>query len=106
MAKDFKKNTHQALTGNTTTETKSYVSDGKESDFPRKPGRPKTKKEPTKTINIAVPVSMLEKLEVAKACYGNNMTQYVNALIATDIEKNFEQYETIYNGLNNIKHIK
>ena len=32
----------------------------------KKPGRPKTKTEPTKTINIAIPISVLNQVEIAK----------------------------------------
>lgn len=69
----------------------------------KKPGRPKTKTEETKTINIAVPVSVLEKIDIAKVCYGNNLTCYINRLIKKDIEANYEEYKNIINSLNNIK---
>ena len=61
----------------------------------KKPGRPKTKTEKTKTINIAVPVSVLEKIDIAKVCYGNNLTCYINRLIEKDIEANYEEYKNI-----------
>ena len=66
----------------------------------KKPGRPKTKTEPEKTINISVPISLLEKMEIAKAKHGNNLTKYVNAVIKSDIEAHFEEYKNIYNILN------
>lgn len=69
----------------------------------KKPGRPKTKTEETKTINIAVPISILEKIDIAKVCYGNNLTSYINKLIEKDIEMNYEEYKNIINSLNNIK---
>lgn len=69
----------------------------------KKPGRPKTKTEETKTINIAVPVSVLEKIDIAKVCYGNNLTSYINRLIKKDIEANYDEYKNIINSLNNIK---
>lgn len=68
----------------------------------RRPGRPKVKPEQTKTINIAVPVSVLAKTEIAKKCYNNNLTEYVNKLIERDLSENFDKYETIYNSLNNL----
>ncbi len=69
----------------------------------KRPGRPKTKTEETKTINIAVPVSVLEKMDIAKVCYGNNLTCYINRLIEKDIKANYEEYKNIINSLNNIK---
>lgn len=69
----------------------------------RKVGRPKIKTEPTKTINIAVPVSVLEKLDTVKVCYGNNLTQYINKLIEKDIEANYDNYKNIADSLNTFK---
>lgn len=69
----------------------------------RKVGRPKTKTEETKTINIAVPISVLEKLDTVKVCYGNNLTQYINKLIDKDIEANYDNYKHIADSLNNFK---
>ena len=66
-------------------------------------GRKKTKTEPTKTINIAVPVSVLEKLNTVKVCYGNNLTQYINKLIEKDIEANYDNYKHIADSLNSFK---
>ena len=66
----------------------------------KKPGRPKTKTEPEKTINISVPVSLLKKMEIAKAKHGNNLTRYVNAIIKADLDAHFEEYKNIYNILN------
>lgn len=65
----------------------------------RKVGRPRTKTEPTKTINIAVPVSVLTKLDTVKLCYGNNLTLYVNKLIEKDIEANYDSYLHIADSL-------
>ena len=58
----------------------------------KKPGRPKTKTEPEKTINISVPISILEKMEIAKVKHGNNLTRYVNAVIKADLDANYEKY--------------
>ena len=69
----------------------------------RKVGRPKTKTEDTKTINIAVPVSVLEKLDTVKVCYGNNLTQYINKLIEKEIEANNDNYKHIADSLNSFK---
>lgn len=64
-------------------------------------GRPKTKNEPQKTINISVPVSLMEKVEVAKCKYNNNLTEYINAIIRADIETNMDKYNQLYELLNN-----
>ncbi len=66
----------------------------------KKVGRPKTKTEPERTINISVPVSILEKMDVAKVKYGNNLTKYVNAIIKADLDQNYEKYLEIQNILN------
>ena len=67
----------------------------------KKVGRPKVKTEPTKTINIAVPISVLEQVEIALAKYQGNLTEYINAIILNDLNVNFDNYQTIYNILNN-----
>jgi predicted DNA-binding protein len=75
----------------------------------RKPGRPpvdpsgRKKKDYTKTINIAVPIELLDKLNTVKICYGNNLTQYINKLIEKDIEANYEDYKHIADSLNSFK---
>lgn len=68
----------------------------------RKPLDPdgRKKKEYTKTINIAIPLETLEKVNIAKLKYGDNLTKYINALIEKDLEVNFEAYQTIYDMLN------
>lgn len=58
----------------------------------KKTGRPKTKQGEYKTINISVPVPVLEQMEVAKLKYGNNLTAYVNAIIKADLEANYDNY--------------
>ncbi len=67
----------------------------------KKTGRPKTKEGEYKTINISVPVPVLEKMEVAKLKYGNNLTAYVNAVISADLEANYDKYMAIQEMLNN-----
>lgn len=110
MAKGFSKNNPlDKLSGATPTpivpdkEPTATVELKKESKTKRKVGRPKTKTEETKTINIAVPVSVLEKLDTVKLCYGNNLTQYINKLIEKDIETNYDNYKHIADSLNNFK---
>ena len=111
MAKSFKNNTPiDKLSGATPVtpvvpdeEPKAAVEPKKEHTTKRKVGRPKTKTEETKTINIAVPVSVLEKLDTVKVCYGNNLTQYINKLIEKDIEANYDNYKHIADSLNSFK---
>lgn len=67
----------------------------------KKVGRPKIKTEPTKTINIAVPVSVMEQVEIAKCKYHDNLTEYVNAVIKADLEKNMTDYQKLYELMNN-----
>lgn len=67
----------------------------------KKVGRPKTKTEPTKNINIAVPVSVLEQIEFALPKYQGNLTKYVNTVIENDLKTNMKEYKKIYNILNN-----
>ena len=113
MAKSFKNNTPiDKLSGAAhispvqaaaDEEPKAAVEPKKEPKTKRKVGRPKTKTEETKTINIAVPVSVLEKLDTVKVCYGNNLTQYINKLIEKDIEANYDNYNHIADSLNSFK---
>ena len=84
-------------------EPKKEPAEVKEPKKKGKVGRPKTKTEETKTINIAVPVSVLEKLDTVKVCYGNNLTQYINKLIEKDIEANYDNYKHIADSLNSFK---
>ena len=84
-------------------EPKKEPAEVKEPKTKRKVGRPKTKTEETKTINIAVPVSVLEKLDTVKVCYGNNLTQYINKLIEKDVEANYDNYKHIADSLNSFK---
>lgn len=63
-------------------------------------GRPKVKEGEYKTINISVPVEMLEKMDVAKLKYSNNLTAYVNAVIEADLNANFEKYKKLQEILN------
>ena len=72
----------------------------------KKPGRKtldpggKKKTEYTKTINIAVELDILEKIQIAKIKYGDNLTNYINTLINRDLEANFETYKMIYDMIN------
>lgn len=61
----------------------------------RKVGRPKVKTEDTKNVNVAIPISTLEKMEIAKECYSKNLTLYINTLIEKDLQENFSKYQAI-----------
>lgn len=69
----------------------------------RKPGRPSTKEEDTKMVNVAVPITLFEKVEIAKTCFDNNVTLYLNTIIEKDITQNYEKYEAIYKQLKEVK---
>lgn len=101
-AEDLSKKLTIEKTPKTTVEPKKPTNT-EEPKEKRKVGRPKTKTEDTKTINIAVPVSVLEKLDTVKVCYGNNLTQYINKLIEKDIEANYDNYKHIADSLNSFK---
>lgn len=62
-------------------------------------GRPRKKTEPEKMINIGIPESLYQKMEVAKICYGNNMTQYIRKALEKDIELNYQKYQEMANML-------
>ena len=87
MGKEFSKNNPLDKLSGITENNRMVKSVNEEHDnenkdpVKKKPGRPKTKTEETKTINIAVPVSVLEKIDIAKVCYGNNLTCYINRQI-------------------------
>lgn len=51
----------------------------------RRPGRPRTK-EPSKLINVAVPIRLYEQVIDKCGKYGLNITQYINSLIEKDME--------------------
>ncbi len=62
----------------------------------KRPGRPKIKTEPTKTINIAIPVSVLEQVEIALAKYQGNLTKYINTVVKKDLDNNWSDYVELY----------
>lgn len=68
----------------------------------RKRGRPKVKTSPERTINISVPEEILEKMNVAKRCYDNNLTAYVNALIKADLDAKYDSYVQILKYMDNL----
>lgn len=70
----------------------------------RKAGRPKTKdiKNTCKNINVAVPITLLDKWENIKIVHGSNLTEYITKLIEKDMNANYEYYSNIANSLKNI----
>ena len=70
----------------------------------RKAGRPKTRdvRNTCKNINVAVPVTLLDKWETVKIVHGSNLTGYITKLIEKDMEANYGQYKAIADNLKNI----
>lgn len=70
----------------------------------KKVGRPKTKdvKGTCKNINVAVPISLLEKWEDVKIVHGSNLTEYITKLIEKDMESNYDRYKALSDSLKNI----
>ena len=70
----------------------------------RKVGRPKTKdiKNTCKNINVAVPITLLDKWEDIKIVHGSNLTEYITKLIEKDMNANYEHYKSIADSLKNI----
>lgn len=70
----------------------------------QKVGRPKTKdvKNTCKNINVAVPITLLDKWEEIKIVHSSNLTAYITKLIEKDMDANYERYKDIADSLNNI----
>ena len=70
----------------------------------RKVGRPKTKdvKGTCKNINVAVPISLLDKWEEIKIVHGSNLTDYITKLIEKDMDANYNNYKYLADSLKNI----
>lgn len=70
----------------------------------RKVGRPKTKdiKNTCKNINVAVPITLLNKWEDIKIVHGSNLTEYITKLIEKDMNANYKHYKDIADSLKNI----
>ena len=61
-----------------------------------KGGRPKTRTEEVKILNIAIPLSVYNNMnDHAVALFGNNMTEYINSLIKKDLDINLDNYKKI-----------
>lgn len=114
MAKGFSKNnpldklSGTAVPKNTAAEPKPQELEAKQEKPPvkqkRKVGRPKTKdiKNTCKSINVAVPITLLDKWEDVKIVHGSNLTGYITKLIERDMNANYERYKEIADDLKNI----
>lgn len=85
--KDFKRNVNQALAGTSRAqqndESKNETKKAK-TEPKKKVGRPATKP-PSRNINVAIPISLLNELHEKRGQYGLNMTQYIIGLIKNDL---------------------
>lgn len=83
---------------------KSDINKQNKSTKKRPVGRPKTKdvKNTCKTININIPIFLINKWNDVKSIHGNNMTQYITNLMQKDMENNYDKYMEIIEKFNNI----
>ncbi len=74
----------------------SYPNRGSETPK-RQVGRPKSKdvKNTCRNINIAVPITLLDRYEEIKIATGNNQTAYIIGLIEKDLDENYDRYKAI-----------
>lgn len=98
MAKNFKINPNDRLSSSATSVPPAPVVPQMQKSEPKKVGRPKKKKD-CKSITIAIPVDVLEKVSVAKVFYNNNLTEYITTLIERDLETNYTKYYTLAENL-------
>ena len=105
MSKNFKNSPFDKFNNNIEFEQKSEQKENIntkpiESDKEQKKvGRPKTKQGEFKTINVAVPIEILNKLKNIRNVYQGNLTLYVNKLIERDLSENYNKYLEIVNNL-------
>lgn len=58
-------------------------------------GRPKTKTEDDRQVNVRIPLSVIAQWEEIQLVYGGNFTRYINKLIVEDLERNKQLYADI-----------
>ena len=109
MTKDFKnKNPFNNFTAQIPavepSEPKKEPEIKKTTTIKRSVGRPKTKdvKGTCKNINVAVPITLLDKWEEVKIVHGSNLTEYIAKLIEKDMDSNYAKYKSIADSLKNI----
>lgn len=75
-----------------------------EPEHKRKAGRPTTKnvKNTCRNINVAVPITLLDKWDKVKIVHGNNLTAYVVKLFQKDMDINYDHYKELSDSLKNI----
>ena len=104
MAKNFKINPNDRLASSSSSGTSASVPLAPSvqkvvREFePKKVGRPKKKKD-CKSITVAIPVDVLEKVSIAKVFFNNNLTEYITTLIERDLETNYSKYHTLVENL-------
>lgn len=86
------------------SESKKEPEISKTTPAKRRVGRPKTKdvKGTCKNINVAVPITLLDKWEEVKIVHGSNLTEYITKLIEKDMDSNYAKYKSIADSLKNI----
>jgi hypothetical protein len=100
------KDNPRTLTASTEKKAKAPRAAASKSTAPK--GRPLKdaskgkKRDYCKTINIAVPNEVIEEVnELAIKARGINLTDYINLLIANDLEKNRDKYKKSLSQKNN-----
>ena len=88
-----KSNPRTMVSASQTPKPKETAAAAKSKGRPLKDEAKGKKRDYCKTINIAVPKEVLEEVTgLATAARGMNLTDYVNLLIANDLEKNRAKY--------------
>ena len=107
MSKSFKDSPFDKFNNNIElgqkSEFKKDINNNESDRKPKKVGRPKVKQGEFKTINIAVPVEILNKLKNIKEVYRGNLTLYINKLIEKDLNENYDKYLDVVNNLKSFR---